>query len=277
MNKAILKRVTLAATAIALVVAAAIGMPAWTTGVQAQNGNVWQINYWPNPSWQGFSPFSQQVGLLAFNWGTGAPMPGMPVDNFTATATTTAWFSAGTYQFTTQADDEITLVINGTTWVNTVNQGQSGKTQFVNVNLPDGWANIRVDYREFTGNAYLFVNWQMINAPQPTPPGPGPAPTPTPIPNAPPAPGTVPVPSASSVQTQFGNYTPCIQQGIHQQNCFVSNGAWNAPNAGSIAMEPQILVWMNCTADSVQNMQIFQNTPPQSAACSRTEAGWFPR
>lgn len=249
-------------------------LPSQAPAVQAQSGNTWTVNYWPNPNWQGYSPFSQQVGILAFNWGTGAPMPGMPVDNFTATATTSAWFSAGTYQFSTQADDEVTLVINGTTFVNTINQGQSGKTQFVTVTLPDGWANLRVDYREFTGNAYLFVNWTWVSGGNPPP-----TPTPTPVPGTGgnPAPGTVVVPSAASVQTDFGDYTPCIEQNIHQVNCFVSNGAWNAPNAGSIQMEPQILIWGNCTADSVQNMQIYVNTPPQSAACSKTEAGWFPR
>jgi hypothetical protein len=42
-------------------------------------------------------------------------------------------------------------------------------------------------------------------------------------------------------------------------------------------MEPQIVVWGNCTADAVQTMQLFINTAPQSAACSKTEAGWFPR
>jgi hypothetical protein len=254
-------------------------IPSNAPAVQAQNGNTWTVNYWPNPDWQGYSPFVQQVGILAFNWGTGAPMPGMPSDNFTARATTSAWFNAGTYQFSTQADDEVTLVINGVTYVNTINQGQSGKTQFVTVTLPDGWANLRVDYREFTGNAYLFVNWVWVSGAQPTPtPVPGnPTPTPTPVPGNNPAPGTVVLPSATSVQTQFGDYTPCIQQRIHQVNCFVPNGAWNSPNAGSIQMEPQILIWGNCTADSVQNMQIYVNTPPQSAACSKTEAGWFPR
>jgi len=267
-----MKKVVVATCIVALFIAAAIGIPALSPSVQAQSGNIWQINFWPNPSWQGYSPFSMQSGVLAFNWGTGAPMPGMPADNFTARATTSAWFSAGTYQFSVQADDEVTLVINGTTWVNTINQGQSGKTQWVNVNLPDGWANIRVDFREFTGNAYLFVDWRMISTPIP-----GPAPTAVPNPGPAPAPGTVPVPSATSVQTAFGNYTPCIQQNIHQQNCFVSNGSWDAPNAGSIGMEPQILIWGNCAADTVQSMQVFQNTPPQSAACSRTQAGWFPR
>lgn len=268
-----IKKVLLIVVLGVLVLAAFTILPGHTPAVQAQNGNTWQVSFWPNPSWQGYSPFTQQVGILAFNWGTGAPMPGMPVDNFTARATTSAWFSAGTYQFSTQADDEVTLVINGTTFVNTVNQGQSGKTQFVTVTLPDGWADIRVDYREFTGNAYLFVNWTWVGG------GPQPGPTPTPVPNpgGDPAPGTVPVPSAGSVQTDFGDYTPCIQQNIHQVNCFVPNGAWNAPNAGSIQMEPQILIWQNCTADAVQSMQIFVNTPPQSAACSKTQAGWFPR
>lgn len=254
-------------------------MPSQAPAVQAQNGNTWTVNYWPNPNWQGYSPFTQQVGVLAFNWNGNPPMSGMPSTNWTARATTSAWFSAGTYQFSTQADDEVTIVINGVTFVNTVNQGQSGKTQFVTVTLPDGWASIRVDYRQFTANSYLFVNWVWVSGAAPTPtPVPGnPTPTPTPVPGGNPAPGTVVMPSATSVQTQFGDYTPCIQQNIHQVNCFVSNGAWNAPNAGSIQMEPQILIWGNCTADAVQNIQIYVNTPPQSAACSKTEAGWFPR
>lgn len=270
-----MKKIVLVVLVGILALAAFTLLPSNTPAVQAQSGNTWTINYWPNPSWQGYSPSSQQVGVLAFNWNGNPPVSGMPATNWTATANTSAWFNAGTYQFSTQADDEVTLVINGTTWVNTVNQGQSGKTQFVTVNMPNGWANIRVDYRQFTGNSYLYVNWTWQGGgPTPVPPT---NPTPTPVPGGNPAPGTVVMPSATSVQTIYGDYTPCIQQNIHQSNCFVSNGAWNAPNAGSIAMEPQILIWGNCVGDTVQNVQIYVNTPPQSAACSKTEAGWFPR
>ena len=88
-------------------------------------------------------------------------------------------------------------------------------------------------------------------------------------------------PSQSSVQTQFGDYTPCIQQGIHQSNCFQSDGAWNSPNLGSIQLEPQIQVWMNCEpADSDKTWVTDNRTNPvttRSYRCSKTLAGYFPR
>ena len=46
---------------------------------------------------------------------------------------------------------------------------------------------------------------------------------------------------------------------------------------GSIQTEPIIVRWTNCTADQVQNIQLYSNMPAQSAACSKTEAGWFAR
>jgi hypothetical protein len=80
------------------------------------------------------------------------------------------------------------------------------------------------------------------------------------------------------VQTQFGNYTPCIQQNIHQVNCFVSDGQWNSPNRGSIETEPQITLWRVCTPDSWANFPVScdPNVPLQSYKCSKTAAGFFP-
>ena len=78
--------------------------------------------------------------------------------------------------------------------------------------------------------------------------------------------------------TQFGDYTSCIQQGQHQSQCFQSNGAWNAPNMGSIETEPQIQIWGNCEPDSVTTFQMScdPEEPPESFKCSKTGAGWFP-
>jgi hypothetical protein len=80
------------------------------------------------------------------------------------------------------------------------------------------------------------------------------------------------------VQTKYGDYTPCIQQNIHQKNCFQSDGAWDSPNMGSIEMEPQITVWGNCTADQTTQFRVScdPQIPLQNFKCSKTEAGWFP-
>jgi len=83
-------------------------------------------------------------------------------------------------------------------------------------------------------------------------------------------------PSVATLQTKFGDYTPCIQQNIHQANCFVSDGAWDSPNLGSIQMEQQIASWVHCPPDTVSTFQIA-NGQDRTFVCSRTEAGWFPR
>jgi hypothetical protein len=126
-----------------------------------------------------------------------------------------------------------------------------------------GTHRVEVLYREFTQTAYVFVNWTLLGSGGVTPV--------PPVATFPPLP-----PSASSVQTQFGNYTPCLQQNIHQANCFVSDGAWDSPNLGSIQMEPQIASWNVCAANAISTFT-NANQVPQDFVCSRTLAGWFPR
>lgn len=239
--------------------------------VTAQSGNTWTAAYFNNPNWAGSPVLTQTVPFVSFNWGYGSPGPGVPVDNFTARFDSTAFFYAGTNRFTLQADDEVALIINGVTFLDTRGAGQSGKSLTVDVPMNQGWQQVQVLYREFTQAAFVFVTWQLIK------PGTGPTPTPPPPP-PPPANNCGPA-SQSSVVTRFGDYTPCIQQGIHQVNCFQSDGAWNSPNRGSIEMEPQISIWGNCVADTVTDFRVSCDTtvPLQSFGCSRTEAGWFPR
>jgi hypothetical protein len=231
--------------------------------VLAQSGNQWRIDFYNNPNWAGAPVYTQFNYQASSNWGTGSPGPNVPADNFTARFTTTAFFYSGVYRFTVTADDEFVLIIDGVTYMDTRGAGLSGKQMVVDVPMTQGYHNIQIDYREFTGNAYIFVDWSLLGAPPATP--------------VPPTAPNTPVNSATSVQTRYGDYTPCIQQRIHQVNCFHSDGAWDSPNEGSIQMEPQIVVWGNCTANTVQTMQLYVNQPPQSAACSKTEAGWFPR
>jgi len=131
----------------------------------------------------------------------------------------------------------------------------------------NNFQRIDVEYREYTQLAYVFVSWNFS------------APAPGPMPGQVPNPGNTgaPIPGSQSVQTRYGDYTPCIQANNHQKVCFVGDGAWDSPNFGSIEMEPKIVQWGNCTRDQVMDRQLYVNMPPQSAACSRTEAGWFPR
>lgn len=231
----------------------------------AQSGNQWRIDFFSNLEWAGPPSNTQFSNTASFNWGTGSPMPNVPADNFTARFTTQAYFYGELYRVSVTADDEFVLYVDGVVFLNTIGQGMSGKTLVADIPMDPGLHSVQIDYREFTNTAYIFFNW----APFKSNPGGW-------VPSQPAVPPGTPIASATSVQTAFGDYTPCIQQNIHQANCFQSDGAWNSPNLGSIEMEPQIVVWGNCEADVVQTMQLYVNTDAQPAKCSRTAAGWFP-
>ena len=254
-----MKRILLSAALVAICLAA-LAAP-----TLAQSGNTWTIDYFNNTDWAGSPVTTQFNSFISFNWGFGSPSPAVPVDNFTARMTSDVFFYAGTYQFSLVADDEMVLIVDGVTYLDTRGQGQSGKSLAVNIPMWQGTHRVEVLYREFTQSAYIFVNWAWLGGGTPPPPPPSGGGSYPPLP-----------PSSSSLQTQFGDYTPCIQQNIHQANCFVSDGAWDSPNLGSIQMEPQIASWNTCVADSTQTFLNPQGLS-QSYNCSKTMAGWFPR
>jgi hypothetical protein len=257
-----MKRILLCAALVAVSVVFLVG----GSSALAQSGNMWRIDYFNNPNWAGAPVQTDFNSWIAFNWGLGSPGPAVPVDNFSARMTTDAFFPGGIYQFSAVADDEMVLIIDGVTQLDTRGRGQSGKSSTLNIPLTQGVHRLEVLYREFTLDAYVFLSWALTNnwvpPMQPVPPIGLPYP---PLP-----------PSQPSVQTSRGDYTPCIQQNLHQANCFVSDGAWDGPNQGSIALEPQIVVWTNCTPDTISTFWTTNNEA-RSFACSRTAAGWFPR
>ncbi len=257
------------------------------TPLSAQNGNIWNASFFSNPNWTAPAAMGMQSTYIDFNWGTVPPGPGMPATNWTATMTSSVYYYySGTYIFQVLADDEISLQIDGVTYINTIGAGMSGKTVQAVVPLSQGTHNLTVQYRQYTGTAYAYLNWAYVN----------PAggyiytPLPTPMPSGTPVaspPGPTPTPacdpwwecscpsSAASVTTEYGDYTPCIEQDLQQTACFVSDGQWDSPNTGSIEMEPQIQVWGNCTPGAMQCMQLACNQEPVQATCSKTAAGWF--
>jgi hypothetical protein len=256
------QRVGAALLALSLVLAGLL--PA--ASAQAQSAS-WQVFYYPNSGWQGNPAYFQNAGSIAFNWGSDTPPgPNMPAQNWTARMVSTVFFYAGIYRFQLQADDEFALYIDNVLYADTRGANQPGKSLVIDVPLTQGNHYIDIEYRQFTGPAYLFVSWDYAkgNGGQPQPPPPPPS---TPNQLFPPPPSLV---------TDYGDYTSCAQQQIHQKNCFRSNGAWDAPNMGSIEMEPQILRWTRCTQDQVASVQLYQNQPAQTAKCSKTQAGWFP-
>jgi len=261
-----MKRTLSAALLVALL---AVGFAAASpAGAQTP---VWMLQFYPNPDWAGYPVATQYASTMNFNWGTSAPASNMPADNWTMISTRTQFTYAGTYEVSVTADDEVVLLVDGRVIINTVGAGLSGKQVVAQFQVSEGNHAFELRFREFTGAAYVLSTWRIIKQDSG---GSGGGSNPSLAYPFPPA-------SATSVQTQFGDYTPCIQANSHQVNCFVSDGQWNSPDQGSISMEPQITVWGNCQpADSDTIWTTNANvTPPvyTTFRCSKTLAGWFPR
>ena len=164
------KTLILAVVVIALLVVT--GQP-----LMAQNGNTWNVSYYANTDWSGTPAMGTVNPYIDFNWGTVAPGPGMPSTNWTATMSSSVnFYYTGTYVFQALADDEISLQIDGITYINTMGAGQSGKTIKVSVNIAQGTHNLVVQYRQYTGTAYVYLNWAYaqpgggyVYTPLPTP------------------------------------------------------------------------------------------------------------
>lgn len=228
----------------------------------AQSGNQWRVDYYANTNWSGSPVYTEFSNLINFNWNQTPPGPGVPAENFTARMTTSAFFYGGVYRFTLLADDEVALIVNNQTFFSTIGAPQPGKTFVVDVPMTQGTSTIQLDFRQYTGSGYISAYWDYTKG--------GPTPTP------PPPSGSSSPWSDPSVVTDYGDYTRCIQQDLHQSECFQATGAWNSPNLGSIQMEPQIVLWQPCKADENKTQQLYPDEDAQGTKCSKTEAGWFP-
>ena len=235
-----------------------------------QTGASWQMNFYPNLDWAGYPVFTQYSSTLNYNWGSNAPGPNLPATNWSMRANLSTYFYGGTYQFSVLADDEFVFMIDNIIYMNTVNQGLSGKQVIFTVPVSEGYHTVQVDYLQFSGPGYLYTSWAYLKPDGGNPPPPPNRPLPAPLPPE----------SAPSVQTKYGDFTPCIEQGLHQAACFHSDGAWDSPDQGSVQMEPQITIWGNCEpADSDVIWTVDTTTDPmitKEFRCSKSLAGWFP-
>ncbi|MBL8155099.1 MAG: hypothetical protein JNM70_13020, partial [Anaerolineae bacterium] len=91
--------------ALALMTASAI--PA-----AAQSGVVWNAEYFNNTILYPAPDLQRQEAGIGFDWGNGAPAPGIVADNFSVRWGADPFFVAGTYRFWALADDKIRVTID---------------------------------------------------------------------------------------------------------------------------------------------------------------------
>lgn len=134
-----------------------------TSSTAHAQSSIWTAQYFNNTTLSGTPVGSTTLSNLNINWGRGAPITGVNVDDWTARFNTSTYFNAGTYRFTINADDAFRLYVNGQLRIDTFVDPKPNQTFTTEVALPTGNANIQIDYREYIGDAFLYVWWQQTN------------------------------------------------------------------------------------------------------------------
>lgn len=156
--------VTIALVLVVVAAAGSLAIPA--APVHAQSGVIWNVEYYSNAYLSGDPVLERQESGREFYWAGSSPGAGVPADYFSARFATDVYFPAGTYRFYILADDGVKLWIDfppdKRPTLDTYNAPQPGSTLVADVTLAEGSHHIQIDYRENTGDAYLYVSWDRL-------------------------------------------------------------------------------------------------------------------
>jgi uncharacterized protein YraI len=133
-----------------------------TQPAEAQQSVTWTTEFFNNPYLISPAVLTRHDNAVAFNWGTGSPGTGVPADNFSARITSDVHFPAGTYRFNLLADDGAHLYIDFQSRINTFERPVPGQLRTADVTLATGTYHIQIDYKEITGNAYVYLSWTNL-------------------------------------------------------------------------------------------------------------------
>jgi uncharacterized protein YraI len=149
----------------------------------------WRAQFYNNTGLGGSPAAAMYLPRSAYqldqNWGAGAPTAGVNADYFSAVFEGNFYFAAGDYIFTAQMDDGARVYIDNILIIDAWNDGPKERSNRFN-SIGVGYHNMRVEFYEQTGNAYVRVWWALAGSTSPTP-----TPTPGGGGNVPPPPGPI--------------------------------------------------------------------------------------
>ncbi len=126
--------------------------------------------YFNNKTLTGAPVLSRSDALVNFDWGSGAPDPSVPADNFSARWTKTETFVDGTYEFTVTGDDGVRLYVDNELildkWID-----QAPTTFKISKAMLAGDHIIKFEYYENGGGAVAKLSYQTDVTPPPPPTG----------------------------------------------------------------------------------------------------------
>jgi hypothetical protein len=120
--------------------------------------------YYPATDFSGISK-TRIDATVNYNWGGGAPMTGIPADNFSVRWTgKIKTGAAGSYTFSTNSDDGVRLWVNGVSVIsNWTDHGPTVNTGIISLSANSVYS-IQLEYYERGGGAQILLYWKKPGA-----------------------------------------------------------------------------------------------------------------
>lgn len=128
----------------------------------------WKGEYFANPNLQAPPAVVQDDPTINFNWGSGAPAPGVPADNFSVRWSRQAPFQEGNYRFQVTVQGGARLWLDGRPLIDNWQSGALRTLEADSGLLSAGDHSVVVEYFKQTGNGQIAVSWQRVQAQPPT-------------------------------------------------------------------------------------------------------------
>jgi hypothetical protein len=119
----------------------------------------WKGEYFANRTLAGQPTLVRNDAKIDFNWGKGAPAPGLPADNFGVRWTRQLHFPVGTYRFSVEVDDGVRLWLDDRLVIDQWHDGIGSYSG--DVYLTEGKHQIRMEMYEHTGDAKARLWWAL--------------------------------------------------------------------------------------------------------------------
>jgi len=134
--------------------------PAPTAAATPIGAGQWEGRYFANRDLSGQPALVRGDQELRFNWGSAAPDPALPNDDFSVSWRRTATFTEGVYRFIVEADDGLRLYVDETLIVESWQVG-SRRTLELDYPMTSGEHTIRLEYFEDKGVALVNLRWEQ--------------------------------------------------------------------------------------------------------------------
>jgi len=126
----------------------------------------WRAEFYDNRDLSGSPDYVRYDYEVNYDWGSGAPAPGIDDDNFSVRWTRVAYFSGGRYRFAVTCDDGIRLYVDGKRIMNEWHD-MAATRMTADISLNQGKHTVRLEYYEHRGAAVARLTWDTTEEREP--------------------------------------------------------------------------------------------------------------